>query len=100
MYIADYSLNAAREVQLGRQNFKYFVYGSAQQVNQPDVEFDLNVGYESFDPRTIHEGLTSICSYLLKYYSDRPGVTLRQVSLFNVISNLLKPNFVLFTKKS
>ena len=82
VHIADYSLDASREVQLGRQSFKYFVYGSAQQIDKPDVEFDLNVGYETFDPRPLDEGLTSICNFLMKYYSNRPAVTLRQVSFF------------------
>ena len=78
----DYSLDDQRNVQLGRHNFKYFVYGSAREVYKPSVEFNLNIGYNTFNSRPLDEGLTSICNYLVQYYAWYPRVSLKLVSFF------------------
>lgn len=91
----DFILNRQRKITIGRDNHKYLVEKYLQ--NGGEVNFDLNQGLNTYDPRPLDEGLNHILQYIT-LISERTGETnLKKVSLLNLfffafifISEILK----------
>uniref|UniRef100_A0AC34PW63 Uncharacterized protein n=1 Tax=Panagrolaimus sp. JU765 TaxID=591449 RepID=A0AC34PW63_9BILA len=61
--VDDFILNRKREITVGRHKHKYLAENLLN--NNGSVHFDLNPGFETYDPRPLDEGLDHILNYLL-----------------------------------
>ena len=85
----DFILNRERKIAIGRDKHKYLVEHYLKKGGK--VNFDLNQGMSTFDPRPQNEGLDQILQYIT-LESERTGERdLKKVSsIFDIVLFLLK----------
>uniref|UniRef100_A0A914QN88 Decapping nuclease n=1 Tax=Panagrolaimus davidi TaxID=227884 RepID=A0A914QN88_9BILA len=74
IHISDFWLDRQRNVNIGREAFKYYDHQSF--ASKQNIDFHLSDGIATFDPRPLDEGLTNILSYILKV--TQPNTPLKQ----------------------
>uniref|UniRef100_A0A914PIC9 Decapping nuclease n=1 Tax=Panagrolaimus davidi TaxID=227884 RepID=A0A914PIC9_9BILA len=74
IHISDFWLDRQRNVNIGREAFKYYDHQSF--ASKKKLDFNLSDGIATFDPRPLDEGLTNILSYILKI--TQPNTSLKQ----------------------